>query len=94
MESGGVVTVKLKISLSEGLAENESQKEVFRAGGGRGGTSSPTIFPSVQTCSHLVYAGDSHQDLCWGGAGRRVCGLAEGRIRGAVWLEQPESLQT
>ena len=29
------------------------------------------------------------------GRGRaQVCGLAEGRIRGAVWLEQPENLQT
>ena len=75
---GGSGDSKVKNKLSEGLAENESQKEVFRAGGSRGGTSSPTIFPSVQTCSRLVYVRDSHQDLCWGGAGRRCVVLQRG----------------
>ena len=59
MEWGGGDS-KVKNKLSEGLAENENQKEVFGAGGGRGGTNSPTVFPSVQACSHLASGRDSH----------------------------------
>ena len=47
VEWGGGGGSKVKNQLSEGLAESENQKEVFGAGGGRGGTSSPTVFPSV-----------------------------------------------
>ena len=60
VEWGGGGGSKVKNQLSEGLAESENQTEVFGAGGGRGGTSSPTVFPSVQARSHLASVRDSH----------------------------------
>lgn len=86
-----VGVARLKSSWSEGLAESENQKEVFGVGGGRGGPAAPP-FCLLSRPAVIWRLWEIHTRICAGeGQGARWVLQREDC---AVWLEQPENLQT